>query len=307
MGDGRRSYDAGVAFGTTGAFAELRRGAVDIDAFSASSSTVGGGVGYQIPLNGRGTVQLCPTADVEVGHGPNDINGTGLNYKETDASFGLAAGVIATDPAQRIQVVPTVAIAIATATSTLSEPLFPGWGAGPQSTSFGILRLGIGVGIRDEVSVTPYLSRGLGGSGATTAFGLTVRFTLGRSRTSALTTRATSCAGLAGADSVVYDTTQVTERPSLRSAPDPWYPTLQRDLGIEGRVILDVVVGSDGTPDAGSARIVQDVVPALDHEALRWIWNVSYWPACRDGRPVRARVAQPVDFCISSKCRRGKS
>ena len=81
---------------------------------------------------------------------------------------------------------------------------------------------------------------------------------------------------------------------------------MQRDLGIEGRVVVAVVIGPDGTPDQSSARIVEKVDPGIDSEALRWIQGVSYWPACRDGRPVRARVAQPLDFCIV-RCRRGKS
>ena len=71
-------------------------------------------------------------------------------------------------------------------------------------------------------------------------------------------------------------------------------------------MIVAVVVGADGTPDQSSARIVQNADPAFDREALRWIRSVSYWPACRDAQAVRARVAQPVDFCVFG-CRRGKS
>jgi outer membrane biosynthesis protein TonB len=70
---------------------------------------------------------------------------------------------------------------------------------------------------------------------------------------------------------------------------------------------MAVTVGSDGTPEQGSAHVVRGVDPAIDREALRWIRGASYWPGCYDGRPVRARVAQPLDFCLFGPCARGHS
>ncbi len=78
---------------------------------------------------------------------------------------------------------------------------------------------------------------------------------------------------------------------------------MQRELRIAGQVIVSVVVESDGTPERESARIVRGVDPGLDREALRWIRRASYWPACDDGGPVRARVAQPLEFCLFAPCR----
>jgi outer membrane biosynthesis protein TonB len=68
---------------------------------------------------------------------------------------------------------------------------------------------------------------------------------------------------------------------------------------------MAAIIGPDGTPEQGSVRIVQGVNPAIDREALRRIRGASYWPACHDGQPVRARVAQPLDFCRFPPCRRG--
>jgi TonB family protein len=78
---------------------------------------------------------------------------------------------------------------------------------------------------------------------------------------------------------------------------------MQRERRIAGQVVMAVVVGPDGTPEQGSARIVRSVDPGLDREALRWLRRASYWPACDDGQPVRARIAQPLDFCLFSPCR----
>src|SRR5207245_5983061 len=105
----------------------------------------------------------------------------------------------------------------------------------------------------------------------------------GGARTAAIgSSRGTSCAGLASTDSAVYDTTQVTERATLRSASEPWYPPIQRDLAIEGRVIVDLVVGSDGAPDQSSVRIVRDGDPVIDTEAVSWIGSACCCAACRD-------------------------
>ncbi len=108
---------------------------------------------------------------------------------------------------------------------------------------------------------------------------------------------ATSCAGLPSADSAVYDTSQVTEHPRVRrGGPMPAYPIVELQRRIQGRVIIGVIVESDGTVDQDSVRVLQSVDQAIDREALRWVRGASFWPACRDGRPVRVRVAVPIDF-----------
>src|SRR5207249_1299414 len=138
--DQARSYAAGVAFGSTGAFGGLELGSIDIDAFSAASFTFGGEAGYQFPLNERRTAQLCPTAELGFARGPKDINGTGIDYSETDFSFGVAVGVKATGAPERVEVVPTGSIAFANANSKLTDPL----GSVSNSQSFGIVGLGLG-------------------------------------------------------------------------------------------------------------------------------------------------------------------
>jgi len=299
-----RWFGTGLAVGGGGAFGELKVGGTDIDPWGGVSSfTLGGGAGYQVPLNEGGTTQLCPTAEVQFARGPNDINGTGIDYRETDVSVGVAVGVVTTGPARKVEIVPTGSITFTNASSNFTGAAAPLSG----SQVFGVLGLGVGFVFGREVSVTPSVSHGFGVSGASTTFGIRVAFAFGGARTPAMgSSRGTSCAGVASTDSAVYDTTQVTERPTLRSASEPWTPPIERELAIEGRVILDLVVGSDGAPDQSSVRIVGNVDPAIDHEAVRWIESASYWPACRDGRPVRAHIAQPVDFCAYG-CRRGKS
>ena len=95
----------------------------------------------------------------------------------------------------------------------------------------------------------------------------------------------------------MYDTSHVTEHPRVRrGGPMPAYPIVELQRRIQGRVIIGVIVESDGTVDQDSVRVLQSVDQAIDREALRWVRGASFWPACRDGRPVRVRVAVPIDF-----------
>ena len=80
----------------------------------------------------------------------------------------------------------------------------------------------------------------------------------------------TSCAGVANTDSTVYDTTQVAERPRVRSGPWLEYPAAKRQRHVQGRVLVASIIQADGTVDQSSVRVVRGVDPSLDREALRW-------------------------------------
>jgi TonB family protein len=108
----------------------------------------------------------------------------------------------------------------------------------------------------------------------------------------------TSCVDSISQDTVVYDTTQVTEQPRVRSGPRSSYPTIPLERRIQGRVLIGLVVNASGAIDQSSVRIVQKVHPDLDKEARRWVRGVSYWPGCRSGRAVRVYIVIPVDFKV---------
>jgi len=120
----------------------------------------------------------------------------------------------------------------------------------------------------------------------------------GSSRQSADLRGRTSCSGLSNADTTVYDTTQVTERPYARTGPLLDYPDELRRRAIEGHVILSVVIAIEGMVDSSSITIVKRDRSAFQAEALRWARDASYWPGCRAGVPVRVRVTVPIDFTI---------
>ena len=103
-------------------------------------------------------------------------------------------------------------------------------------------------------------------------------------------------------DDKVYDVVeQQPEFPGGTSGMAKWlgdnikYPAEAAKQGIEGRVIVQFVVGSDGT--VGDVKVVRPVNPLLDQEALRVINAMPKWtPGKQDGKPVAVKYTIPVTF-----------
>jgi protein TonB len=79
----------------------------------------------------------------------------------------------------------------------------------------------------------------------------------------------------------------------VRGLP-PQYPDAARADGIEGDVLLEIVVGVSGAVE--SARIVRGVGHGLDEAALRSVHKFRFAPAIRGSRPVRVRMDWSVQF-----------
>jgi protein TonB len=85
-------------------------------------------------------------------------------------------------------------------------------------------------------------------------------------------------------------------RPAYGSNPRPPYPLVARRLGLEGRVLLDVVVRPDGhaavvTVRESSGHRVLDTT-AVDTVRTRW----RFIPARRGDTPVESTVTVPIRF-----------
>jgi protein TonB len=88
-------------------------------------------------------------------------------------------------------------------------------------------------------------------------------------------------------------------RVAYGSNPAPAYPLVARRLGMEGVVMLEVVVAPDGT--AAEVRVLQSSGhEPLDESALRTVrtsWR--FIPARQDGVPVTSRVTVPIRFRLT--------
>ena len=77
------------------------------------------------------------------------------------------------------------------------------------------------------------------------------------------------------------------------------YPTICQEQGIQGRVIVQFVVNSDGS--IVDPQVVKPVNPYLDKEALRVVSNMPKWkPGEQRGKKVRVRFTLPVTFRLSN-------
>lgn len=76
------------------------------------------------------------------------------------------------------------------------------------------------------------------------------------------------------------------------------YPAQAYYEGIEGTVLVEFVIETDGT--IGEANAVQSVHPLLDAEAIRLVKNMPRWvPLKLNGEPIRVSHTIPVIFKIS--------
>ena len=73
------------------------------------------------------------------------------------------------------------------------------------------------------------------------------------------------------------------------------YPVIAQENGIQGRVICQFVVGSDGS--VRDVKVMRGVDPSLDKEAVRVIQSMPKWiPGRQNGKAVSVRYTLPVTF-----------
>ncbi len=86
----------------------------------------------------------------------------------------------------------------------------------------------------------------------------------------------------------------VTSLPRFKHVVKPVYPRDLRKLGIEGVVVLDVVVSSTGR--VVSVSIVKGDYPQFISAAVAAIKKTTFYPAEVNGVPVSVKIRIPVKF-----------
>jgi protein TonB len=100
------------------------------------------------------------------------------------------------------------------------------------------------------------------------------------------------------ADTHTYDSTSVSKRPERISSPPFRYPDALLNAGLDGRVVVELVIDPDGYPLADSMRLISASHPLFVPPALDVLRKSRFCPAERDGQRVRARIALPLNFTI---------
>ena len=75
------------------------------------------------------------------------------------------------------------------------------------------------------------------------------------------------------------------------------YPAEALKKGIEGKVLVQFTVGTDGS--ISDVQIRRGIGGGCDEEAKRIVENMPPWqPAVVDGKPVKAMYTQPITFAL---------
>lgn len=104
--------------------------------------------------------------------------------------------------------------------------------------------------------------------------------------------------GLVPSGDQVYAEAVVEEKPEMLSAPQPEYPQLLRTAGIEGTVIVQVVIDTMGRAEPNSLRIIRSPNPGFDQPVKSAVLRALFRPARVHGRAVRVLVQIPFNFTL---------
>jgi protein TonB len=103
-----------------------------------------------------------------------------------------------------------------------------------------------------------------------------------------------------GDPTLVVSEALADEPPLLLTRPELEYPAPLRAAGITGRVVIEVIVGADGVPEADSFRVILGDHRGFEAAARRVVLGARFRPGRWRGRPVRVLIRQPVEFRLVS-------
>jgi len=95
----------------------------------------------------------------------------------------------------------------------------------------------------------------------------------------------------------IYEFVQVEDKPVIQSDVQPVYPKSAIDAGIDGTVVVTVVIDREG--NVSNARIFRSV-PELDDAALTAARGKKFRPGMINGSPVITRMNIPIAFSLDA-------
>ena len=96
-----------------------------------------------------------------------------------------------------------------------------------------------------------------------------------------------------GIESDLVEMSKLTVKPKLTSTPELKYPPLAKKAGIEGTVVVDVLVDKEG--NVTDAKVAKSV-PDLDQAALDFVHASSFSAGEVDGKSVSTKLKLPIKF-----------
>jgi protein TonB len=93
----------------------------------------------------------------------------------------------------------------------------------------------------------------------------------------------------------------VEERPEILppTCVPPRYPEILRQAGVEGRVLIELVIDTLGRAERASMRVTSSTHQLFEGPARDYVASCRFRPGRIQGRAVRVRVHAPVNFSIT--------
>jgi TonB family protein len=92
----------------------------------------------------------------------------------------------------------------------------------------------------------------------------------------------------------VYKVGRGVTPPKAVYNPVPEFTDEARRKKIQGIVILDLIVNSDGT--VRDVNVVKSLEPGLDRQAIATVGKWKFQPATKDGKPVAVKISVETNF-----------
>ncbi len=108
--------------------------------------------------------------------------------------------------------------------------------------------------------------------------------------------RLTAPGGSGDGEGTTTPVAAVQEMPKVVADATAEYPTEARRLGIQGKVVLELVVNESGR--VARARVLKSLHPLLDEAALRAAKHLRFRPGRVDGRPVVVKIPYTYVFVL---------
>ncbi len=86
----------------------------------------------------------------------------------------------------------------------------------------------------------------------------------------------------------------VIQHPKLLNNPEPAYTIQARQNGVEGSVLMRVLIGTDGL--VKQAKVLRGLPDGLDDQAINAAYKMKFKPATRNGQPVQFWQTVIVEF-----------
>lgn len=107
-----------------------------------------------------------------------------------------------------------------------------------------------------------------------------------------------TASGLVPTADAVLSVDVVQEKPERLAGPQPVYPPLLMQAGIEGTVMVQAIIDTMGRVEPSSVKVTQTANPGFNESAKQTVLKSLFRPARVYGKAVRVLIQLPVTYTI---------